>query len=124
MLDLLKNYPEAGKVVKDHFLSKMLEGLNDENLPEDFKEHVRSMGMEDDRIVKLVGEAPRSLFDVFDENQIYINIIYHSEQNMFKYDVNGEMSSLFYTDRKTAERYAVADAFKLLNEKLCQQTQS
>lgn len=120
MLELLKTYPEAGKVVKDHFLSKMLEGLNDDNLPEDFKEHVRSMGMEDDMIAKMVGSSPRALFDVFDENQIYINITHHSEHNMFKYDVNGEISTNFYVYRKAAEQDAVAEAFKLLNEKLCQ----
>lgn len=120
MLELLKTYPEAGKVVKDHFLSRMLEGLNDDNLPEDFKEHVKSMGMEDERIAKMVGSSPRALFDVFDENQIYINIIYDPNQHLFKYDVNGEMSNGLYAFRKAAELDAIAEAFKLLNDRVCQ----
>ena len=120
MLELLKTYPEAGKVVKDHFLSKMLDSLNDDNLPEDFKEHVRNMGIEDEKIASMVGNAPRALFDVFDENQIYINITHCSEQNMFKYAINEEISTNFYVYRKAAEQDAVTEAFKLLNEKLCQ----
>lgn len=120
MLELLKTYPEAGKVVKDHFLSKMLDSLNDDNLPEDFKEHVRNMGIEDEKIASMVGNAPRALFDVFDENQIYINITHYSEQNMFKYAINEEISTNFYVYRKAAEQDAVTEAFKLLNEKLCQ----
>lgn len=120
MLELLKTYPEAGKVVKDHFLSKMLDSLNDDNLPEDFKEHVKSMGMEDERIDKIVGSAPRSLFDVFDENEIFINITHDHTDKVFRWSVNGEVDSKNYIYRKAAETDAIAEAFKLLNDKLCQ----
>lgn len=120
MLKLLIDYPEAGKVVKDHFLSRMLDGLNNDNIPDDFKEHVKNIGIDNDKIDKMFGDAPRSMFDVFDENQMYINIIHDGEQNVFKYSVNGEMSNSIYIYRKAAELDAVAEAFKLLNEKLCQ----
>lgn len=120
MLKLLIDYPEAGKVVKGHFLSRMLDGLNNDNIPDDFKEHVKNIGIDNDKIDKMFGDAPRSMFDVFDENQMYINIIHDGEQNVFKYSVNGEMSNSIYIYRKAAELDAVAEAFKLLNEKLCQ----
>ena len=120
MLELLKTYPEAGKVVKNHFLSKMLEGLNDDNIPDDFKEHVRNMGIDDDKIAKMVGGSPRALFDVFDDNDLFINITHDYTDRVFRWSVDGEVDSQNYVLRKAAEQDAVAEAFKLLNEKLCQ----
>jgi len=120
MLELLQKYPEAGKVVKDHFLFKMLNALNDDNLPDDFKEHVRAMGIDDDKVASMIGNAPRSLFDVFDDNQIFINITFDNTRNIFTWSVNEEANSQNYIFRKAAEQDAVAEAFKLLNEKLCQ----
>jgi hypothetical protein len=120
MLELLKKYPEAGKVVKDHFLSKMLENLNNDNIPEDFKEHVLAMGIEDEKVAGMVGNAPRSMFDVFDENKLFINITFDNERSVFTWSVNGQADSQLYVFRKPAELDAVAEAFKLLNEKLCQ----
>ena len=120
MLELLQKYSEAGKVVKDHFLSKMLKAINDDTLPEDFKEHVRAMGIEDDKIAKMVGNSPRTMFDVFDENELFINITFDNERNLFNWSINGQLDNQNYIFRKAAEQEAVAEAFKLLNEKLCQ----
>lgn len=120
MLELLQKYPEAGKVVKDHFLSRMLDNLNDDNIPEDFKEHVRAMGIEDEKVASMVGSAPRSMFDVFDDNGLFINILFDNERNLFNWSINGQTNSQNYIFRKAAEQEAVAEAFKLLNEKLCQ----
>ena len=120
MLELLKKYPEAGKVVKDYFLSRMLEGLNDDNLPDDFKEHVRAMGIDNDKIAKMVGGSPRSMFDIFDDNGLFINITFDHTDRVFRWSVAGEVDSQNYILRKAAEQDAIAEAFKLLNEKLCQ----
>ena len=120
MLELLQKYPEAGKVVKDHFLSKMLDSLNDDNIPDDFKEHVRNMGIEDEKIAKMIGNPPRSMFDVFDENDLFINVTFDHTDRMFRWSVDGQMDSQTYIFRKAAEQEAVAEAFKLLNERLCQ----
>ena len=120
MLELLQKYPEAGKVVKDHFLSRMLDALNDDNLPDDFKEHVRSMGIDNDKIDKMVGGSPRSMFDVFDDNELFINVTFDYTNKMFRWSVDGEKDSQNYIFRKAAEQDAIAEAFKLLNERLCQ----
>jgi hypothetical protein len=120
MLELLQKYPEAGKMVKNHFLSRMLDSLNDDNLPDDFKEHVRAMGIDDDKVASMIGNAPRSLFDVFDDNDLFINTIFDYTDRVFRWSVNGEMNSQTYIFRKAAEQDAVAEAFKLLNKKLCQ----
>jgi len=119
MLELLQKYPEAGKVVKDHFLKRMLDSINDDNVPDDFKEHVKNMGIEDDRIAKMVGGAPRSMFDVFDENELYIQIN-GDNKNGWSWEVDGCVENSVCSSRKEAESKAVAESFKLLNEKLCQ----
>jgi polyribonucleotide nucleotidyltransferase len=123
MLELLKSYSEAAKVVKAYYLEIMLSTLNDDSLPEDFKEHVREMGIDDDKISRILSGSPRSMFDVFDDNGIFINITFDHENRVFRYSVEGEVDSQDYLFRKAAEEAAVAEAFKILNERLCQ-TQS
>lgn len=120
MLELLQKYPEAAKVVKAYYLELMLETLNDSSLPENFKEHVREKGIDDDKIAKMLNGSPRSMFDVFDHNSIYINVTFDNEYRVFRYSVDGEVDSKNYVFRKAAEEAAVSEAFKLLNEKLCQ----
>jgi len=120
MLELLQKYPKAAEVVKAYYLELMLETLNDSSLPENFKEHVREKGIDDDKIAKMLNGSPRSMFDVFDHNSIYINVTFDHEDRLFRYSVEGEVDSKNYVFRKAAEEAAVAEAFKLLNEKLCQ----
>jgi polyribonucleotide nucleotidyltransferase len=119
MLELLQKYPEAGKVVKNHFLSRMLDSLNDDNLPDDFKEHVRAMGIDDDKVASMIGNAPRSLFDVFDDNELYIQIDGDNKTG-WSWEVGSSVENSVCSSRKEAESKAVAESFKLLNEKLCQ----
>ena len=122
MLELLKKYPEAAKEVRSYYLELMLESLNNESLPEDFKDHVRAQGIDDDKIAKIAEGAPRNLFDVFDANGIFIEISISNKDFSYKIyprdkdflDVN------WYPTRKFAEELAIKDAFKLLNDQLCQ----
>lgn len=119
MLELLKQYPEAAKSVKAYYLELMLDGLNDENLPEDFKEHVRSQGLDDSRIATIIEASPRSLFDIFDENELYIQIT-GDNKNGWDWEVEGSNDNATCSSRKEAEQKAVEESFKILNEKLCQ----
>ncbi len=120
MLELLKNYPEASKVVKAYYLELMLSTMNDESLPENFKEYVKGMSIDDDKISKMLDGSPRSMFDVFDDNGVFINITFDHEFRTFTYSVDGEVDSQNYLFRKAAEQAAVAEAFKILNARLCQ----
>ena len=120
MLELLKSYPEAAKVVKSYYLEIMLETLNENSLPENFKEYVREMGIDDDRLSKMLSGSPRSMFDVFDDSGVFINITFDHEFRTFTYSVDGEVDSQNYLFRKAAEQAAVAEAFRILNARLCQ----
>lgn len=120
MTELLQSYPEAAKVVKSYYLELMLGTLNDDSLPENFKEYVREMGIDDDKLSKMLSGSPRSMFDVFDDNGVFINITFDHEYRTFRYSVDGEVDSETYLFRKAAEQAAVAEAFKILNARLCQ----
>jgi c-di-GMP-related signal transduction protein len=121
MLELLKTYPEAAKVVKTYYLEKMLESLNDESLPENFKEFAREMGLEDDRLAGILEASPRALFDVFDDNELYIQITGDNKIGWF-WEVEANNDNKCST-RKEAETEAVQECFRILNERICQ-TQS
>jgi hypothetical protein len=118
MLELLKKYPKAAAVVKSHFLEIMLESLNTDSLPDDFKEHVRMQGINDDMVKKVLEKAPRNMFDVFDDNDMFINITFDHEDRVFRYSVDGEVDSQNYLFRRAAEEAAITEAFSLLNQKL------
>jgi len=114
--EILETYPKATAVIKQWYLEKILESLNNDSLPEDFKEHVRNEGVDDDKIVAVIEAGPRALFDVFDENHIYIQI--NTNVPHFSYSINeGDVISGSWQLRKEAERAAIEQAFELLNIK-------
>lgn len=124
MMDLLEKYPKAAVKVKEWFLEKMLDNLKntDNSVPEEFKDYVRQQGIDDEKVAKILGANPRTLFDVFDENQLYIKMdIFVSKDGTAKFgwSINAEQGpSSFYTTRIEAEKEAVAKAFQMLNDKL------
>lgn len=126
MLELMEKYPEAAKEVVAFYLDKLLDSLKTESVPEDFKEYVRQQGVDNNTIAKIVENSPRMLFDVFDTYELFVETMYM--ENAFHYTVsNGTeivtSNSKNYNTRKECDHAAVEDAFKLLNDKLCEQTQ-
>lgn len=117
-IELLKEHPKAAIVIKQWFLEKMLEGLNDESLPDDFKVYVREQGIDDDKVGVFIDASPRGLFDIFDEHKILISIIAH-QNDSFSVKING-VEDLYekFSTRKLADHFAIEHAFKMLNEKL------
>ena len=122
-LELIVKYPLAGKIVKEWFFKSMLESFKDDSVPDEFKEYMLEQGIEDDKIGVLIDVNPRMLFDVFDENDVIIQIIpikedkvkYLSRVNQFEtpYDFRRP-----YFTRKEAELFAVEAAFEILENKL------
>jgi hypothetical protein len=116
MLELLENHPKTATVIKQWLLDKLLESLKDDSLPEDFKQHVREQGMEDDKVAKIISSSPRALFDVFDGNKVYIDISCLNDK--FLWGINDDMNDNVYETRKDADLAAIVEAFKLLEAKL------
>ena len=118
MLELLKKHPKATQKVRDWFMNKMIESLKDSNVPENFKEYMRSQGVPDDNIATILGDNPRALFDVFDNNGIYIIITRDFNTGLFYYSFDGKAKSDSYSSRKEAESVAVERAFQILDDTL------
>jgi|LakMenE18May11ns_1017448.scaffolds.fasta_scaffold9820399_3 hypothetical protein len=121
-LELLETYPKAGKVVNDWFLDKMLKSLNTDAIPEEFKEYISNQPIDNQNIAVMIDNNPRVLFDVFDENDIYIFIHYMDVKDNVEFfcsfrNIDTNPIKLFKT-RKEAEFAAIEQAFKLLDEKL------
>ncbi len=104
-------------MVKQWFLDRLLESLNDESIPENFKDFVKAQDMENENISKMIDANPRILFDVFDEHKVYIQINVSSSN--FSYSINeGDVISGSWENRIEAEKAAIEQAFQMLNNKL------
>lgn len=129
-IELLKEYPKAALVVKQWLLNQLLESLKDDSVPEEFKQQIITDGIEDERIAALIDASPRGLFDCFDSQKVYINIApvciginTENKKVEYLYGINIFESvdytvTFTYSTRKEAEKEAVIEAFKILNDKL------
>jgi len=121
---LLETYPKSADIVKQHFTEKLLESLNNANLPDDFKEFARQQQIDNDKIGELIDSQPRGLFDVFDSNGVYIEILVDltKDDALFSYVINGNIMSnvegVLYNSRIEAEKVAIEKAFEILNDKI------
>lgn len=117
-LDLLETYPRAAEEIAEFYRSKMIESLDTQDVPDEFKEMVKGQEFDNQYISTFIDANPRILFDVFDANKIYIGVVPNQLIGgmEFKYTI-GEISGEKPT-RKEVEMVAVEKAFEILNEKL------
>jgi hypothetical protein len=125
---LLEKNPLSANVIKEWFLNKLLESIKrDDTVPQDFKDYVLAEGITDEKVAIFIDSNPRSLFDVFDENDIIIYSIIFSTPEGIKFSGaihtgNGEIKpnpiGKQYDIRKEAELFAVEAAFELLEQQL------
>ena len=116
-IELLEQNPESAKLICSYYLEVMLESLNDESLPEEFKDHVRSQAMDNNNIAAILDGNPRNLFDFFDSHNMYITVTCFSDGS-FSYsiiaDIGTSGTSEVYKTRKEADKNAVETAIKQL----------
>jgi hypothetical protein len=120
--ELLAKYPLATEVVRKSYFDKMIASVESaKDIPEEFKQSLMNEAITDERLIIFIDSQPRTLFDVFDDNDIYINII-KGDSTKFMWgfsDKTGTYIKDGLTDtRKEAELSAIAEAFKLLEEKI------
>jgi hypothetical protein len=115
-IELLEKYPLASKVINEWVMQQMLKSFEDESVPEEFKNYMLEQGVENDKLAVMIDTQPRFLLDVFDYNNVLIQI------NVFKtfsYSINeGDVISGSWETRKECEKHAIAAAFDVLEEKL------
>jgi len=120
--ELLETYPKAAFAIKEFYYGKMIESLSeDSDIPQDFKEMVKSQQFDSEYVATFIDNNPRFLFDIFDENGIYINVTAFPNK-LFIYSLVGEVAEVGSTEtsstRKEAEKLAIEQAFEILNNKL------
>ena len=116
-IELLEQYPLTAKVIREWFLEKMIESLQDENVPDEFKNYMRDQGVENDKVGVMIDANPRMLLDVFDENEIVIeNSLY--PDGTFTIKIGNEATTQSWKTRKEAETFAIEAAFEILETKL------
>ena len=122
--ELLAKYPLATEVIRKSYFDKMIASVESaKDIPEEFKQSLMNEAITDERLIIFIDSQPRTLFDVFDDNNILIEIfrplnegsVYPS--NYFSYKI-GNISPDIKKTRKETELAAVAEAFKLLEEKI------
>ena len=116
--EMLDANPKAASKVHDFYLNQMLNALDNQDLPDHFKEYLEEKGISMDNIADMMDANPRQLFDVFDEYDIIISITYNRKSSKFCYFVNEDKNKLQFSTRKEADKDAVSTALTLLETKL------
>lgn len=117
MLELLEKYPNATNCIREWMFNKMIESLDDESVPEEFKKTLMLEAVTNERLAIIIDVQPRTLFDVFDENNVIVIIKYHDNFG-FTWAVEEANEQPFYKTRKEAELFAIETAFEILENKL------
>lgn len=121
-----KKYPKALKVFKEYISPAWLIGTDEEELTEDSREEIL-----DDVAELTIVNAPRSLYDFFDKQDIFLYLDHDmagDKNYVFGYIINvpnkrGGLDVYYdeetqYKSRSEAEKAGYLEAFKLLEEKL------
>jgi hypothetical protein len=117
-LEILQKYPHSADVVRKWLFNRMVESMQDDSVPEDFKEAMMNEAVTNERLAVFIDTNPRMLFDVFDENDIYINIFRVKNIFMWSLGENEFLDTRIFNSRKEAELPAIEKAFEILEEKL------
>jgi hypothetical protein len=119
-IELLETYPKAATVIKEFYYGKMINSLQEDNdIPQEFKDMVKAQQFDSEYIATFIDNNPRFLFDIFDANDVYIQITVDLENNCFRYSFDGgQVESNDFLTRIAAETRSIEAAFEILNEKL------
>ena len=122
-IDLLTTYPNAAKVVKEWFMNQMIASMASDNItPDEFKQAMIDEGISDERLGTLIDIQPRTFWELFDENEIFIFSHYMDVKSNVEFfhtikDIDNNPITLFKT-RKESENYIISGAFSALEEQI------
>lgn len=123
-LELLETYPKAAKVIAEFYNNKLIDSMSTstEDVSEEFKEMLKQQSFDNQYVATFIDSNPRFLFDVFDDNGVYITTPVAAADGYFRWEINSEAevyeTSEYLNNRKMAESAAVEKAFEILNDKL------
>ena len=109
LIKFLNDYPVATEIIREHFLKKMKQSLDEDDVSEEFKIQMLQRGVPDETIVQIIENTPRLLFDVMDENNILISFEANKELG-YRCKINENNWDKWHSDRTTAEKNIIIDA--------------
>lgn len=116
-IELLEKYPRAASVIRNWFIWKMVDALQNESIDEEFKQFMRDQGIDNDKMGTLIDANPRMLFDIFDEHDVIIETsLYPSKE--FTIKIGNQATTNSWKTRKEAEIFAIEAAFEILENNL------
>ena len=119
-VELLNESKFAKPVILNWFKQQMLNSFQGTELTKEHIEQYIEETLAEKTFVELININPRMMFDVFDENNIYIEIQL-SLGNIVKFNIIINKTTYFseeYRTRKEAELSGIIEATKILNNKL------
>ncbi len=115
---LMENYPLTTAKLKGFFLDKLVESFDEFDGDPDFKNLMVESGITDQQITTVIEGNPRSCFDMFDQEEIIMNIIYTNNKGFSFYLEKETTKKSYFTTRLECERSALDVAIAALEEKL------
>ena len=119
IIKLLQDNPHATEVVREWFLNNLRKGI-DKDMGEEFAKFIMNQKIGTDKLATMIHNGPSGLIYVFDDNDIFINVVYQDEVG-FVWDMGhpyGGNPSIPYNTRMKAEHKAIFKAMEILEEKL------
>ena len=107
---MLDANPKSAALLREWFTNRLIESIEDmEEFQQETAEIMKQHLVSNEAVSNIIQDNVRSLFDFFDDNRLFINVIYDFERKVFK-----NYSDVEFSSRKEAEMSAVHDAFKTL----------
>ena len=119
-VELLNESKFAKPVILNWFKQQMLNSFQETELTKEQIEQYIEDTLAEKTFVELININPRMMFDVFDENEIYIELQL-SLGNIVKFNIIINKTTYFSKEHKTrkeAELSGIIEATKILNNKL------
>jgi hypothetical protein len=116
-IELLNANPKTAEVIRAWFMEKMIESIKTaQDVPDEFKDYMRQQGIDNEKLSIMIDAQPRSLFEVFDTKEIFINVFYIVGK--FHAQISDNDAETEATTRRDAEAGIIEHAFRILEEKL------
>ena len=114
-VELLNESKLAKSVILNWFKQQMLNSFQGTELTKEQIEQYIEDTLAEKTFVELININPRMMFDVFDENEIFIRIIPENDLYFSRVDSEEHVENI---TRKGAELSGIIEATKILNNKL------
>lgn len=114
--ELLEYNPLVCKKIKE-WVEEEIKTKNTETIPSEFLQSIIDYNLDEINLGKSIDRNPRFFFDLFDDNNVIIEIILCLDKT-FYCKIRNETYTNSWKTRKECEKFALENAFKILEKYL------